>query len=200
MRTTVRLPSDNLTRKQRKELNGMAVTYSMNEPHTYYELLAFPKDLRKQYIEGLINKYHPSNLDMAKMLKCSKDTYLELLKGLEVDHARYYRLREQKEMWAEFTGTEYKKPAAKPESKPDPTPVTVPPLPIYPGIGKVDHISLHVTGKPLAVANGLPMILDANKEYYFSINIVEHQNVPAPEIMEEVPDFESDLCGAEEIC
>jgi hypothetical protein len=199
MRTTVRLPSDNLTRKQRKELNGMAVTYSMNEPHTYYELLAFPKDLRKQYIEGLIEKYHPSTNDMKKMLKCSEDSYKALKEQLEIKHPRYYRSYEEKAKWDEFLGVEPKK--AETPKKEESKKVNLPSFwDNYPGIGKVDHISLHVTGKPLAVANGLPMILDANKEYYFSINIVERQDVPVPEIMEEVPNFESDLCGAEEIC
>lgn len=169
---TVIMPSDNLTAKQRKELNSKVATYAMDKPHTYYELLAFPKDIRKEYLQGLVDKYHPSIHDLTTMMHVKRQTVEELLKSLGVETPRYYRNPTEKFEWRVFMGETAKQPAPEPDPvNPEAAPVA--PLPIYSGIGSIDHLSIHVVGKPLQVANGIPVLLDANKQYYFSINITE---------------------------
>lgn len=169
---TVIMPSDNLTAKQRKELNSKVATYAMDKPHTYFELLAFPKDIRKEYLQGLVDKYHPSIHDLTAMMHVKRQTVEELLKSLGIETLRYYRNPTEKFEWRVFMGTAEEQPAPAPEPvKQEAVPVQ--PLPIYAGIGSIDHLSIHVVGKPLQVANGIPALLDANKQYYFSINITE---------------------------
>ena len=170
-RKKVTLPSDHLTQKQIKEMNGAVATYTMDKPHTYYELLAFPKDLRKEYIQGVISKYHPSINEMTKMLHCKRDTFLALLKQMEVDMPRTYRNPTQKLEWRKFMGENIEVPEAV-ETKEVQTPAPIPYTPA-PIIGKIDQMTIHVIGKPLAVGQGIPALLDPNKNYYFSINISE---------------------------
>ena len=180
------MPSDYLTASQRKELNGVAVTYSMDKPHTYYELLAFPKDLRKEYIQGVISKYHPSINEMTKMLHCKRDTFLALLKQMEVDMPRTYRNSMQKLEWRKFTGENIDVHGAV-ETKEVQTPAPIPYTPA-PIIGKIDQMTIHVIGKPLAVGQGIPALLDPNKNYYFSIDISEVEEKETEEKEEDESD------------
>ena len=173
----VTMPSDNLTPKERKELNGKLSTYTMDKPHTYYELLAFPKDVRKEYVQGIIEKYQPSIHDFARMLKVESKVARDLLASLGITRERAYRNPTQKFEWRVFMGENITPPdpleTAEAVHDVKENPPETSPLQMFPPIGKIDHLSLHVTGKPMAVASGLPLMLDANKTYYFSINITE---------------------------
>ena len=64
----VTLPSDNLTPAQIKKLSGPVITYNMDQPHTMHELMSWPKDLQRQYMQKLIDRYHPTNKALAEML------------------------------------------------------------------------------------------------------------------------------------
>lgn len=64
----VTLPSDNLTAKQRKELNSAVSTYTMNEPHTIKQLRTWPTDVRREYMARIIDTFKPENRDLALML------------------------------------------------------------------------------------------------------------------------------------
>jgi hypothetical protein len=64
----VTLPSDNLTPAQIKKLSGPVITYNMDLPHTIKELRCWPKDLQRQYMQKLIDRYHPTNKALAEML------------------------------------------------------------------------------------------------------------------------------------
>lgn len=51
-RGAVRLPSDNLTKKELKAMNGECIEYaSLKKPMTFAEFKQLPKDLRKAYLE-----------------------------------------------------------------------------------------------------------------------------------------------------
>lgn len=168
----VKMPSDSLSYKQKKELNGNVSTYEMDKPHTYYELLAFPVDLRKEYIEGLIEKYSPSINDFVKMLKVSRDTAKAFLSSLGIEHKRGYKSAVQSFEWRRFIGNE---PAEEPPVTIEEKPVKAPEAavvfesPAYQAV----YVELTLVGKPLSVAQSIPKLLDPNKEYAFSIKISE---------------------------
>lgn len=186
----VTMPSDNLTPKERKELNGKLSTYEMDKPHTYLELLAFPKDIRKEYLQGIMDKYHPSINDLAySMLHCGRNTALELLKGLGVNWERSYRNATQKFEWRVFLGENITPPEPEPVREDVKTPdMSFATVLQPPSMGRIEHLSLHVAGKPMQVSHSLPLILDPNKTYYFSINITEMEDKK----------LESDPCAAAE--
>ena len=64
----VTLPSDHLTPAQKRRLNGTVQTYDMNKPHTKGELILWPLDLRKEYMQKLLDTYIPSNEELGTML------------------------------------------------------------------------------------------------------------------------------------
>lgn len=69
------LPSDNLTAKQRKELNGAVKEYSLNKPLYWTEFLQLPKDLQLEYMDKLINKLHARRVDVVGMFWVSQSTF-----------------------------------------------------------------------------------------------------------------------------
>ncbi len=169
----VKMPSDSLSYKEKKELNGSVSTYEMDKPHTYYELLAFPADLRKEYIEGLVEKYSPSLNDFAKMLKVRRDAVKSLLSNLGITHERGYKTAVQSFEWRRFMGEEQttEQPTTVVEEKPVKAPeaAVVFESPAYQAV----YVELTLVGKPLSVAQSIPKLLDPNKEYAFSIKISE---------------------------
>ena len=66
------LPSDKLTAKQRKELNGKVEVYKLNEKKTWTEFLSMPEWCRKQYITNLIEQYGARRKDIAAMFGMSE--------------------------------------------------------------------------------------------------------------------------------
>ena len=64
----VGMPSDNLTAKQRKEMNGPVKEYDMSVPHTYDELQSWPTDITIEYLVNLIRNYRASLRDLTWML------------------------------------------------------------------------------------------------------------------------------------
>lgn len=169
----VKMPSDSLSYKQKKELNGSVSTYEMDKPHTYYELLAFPADIRKEYIQGIIDKYSPSINDFAKMLKIRRDVVKGFLANLGITHERGYKSAVQSFEWRRFMGEEQatEQTATAVEEKPVKAPETavVFESPAYQAV----YVELTLVGKPLSVAQSIPKLLDPNKEYAFSIKISE---------------------------
>ena len=118
------LPSDHLTPAQRKEMNGNVETYKMNAPHTLKELKKWPADLRHEYMEGLLERYAPSNKDLSSMLGYSAANISGAL-------IRYFGIKRDRS-WTPARGldaiNEWSKflevaPKTEPEPAPDPEPV-----------------------------------------------------------------------------
>lgn len=63
----VRLPSDNLSKKELQKMNGECKSYRLNEPMTWAEFLEMPDDIQKLYIMALRKKYKVPNADLARM-------------------------------------------------------------------------------------------------------------------------------------
>lgn len=117
------LPSDYLTTKERKEMNGPMNTYSMNQPHTKAELRTWPRDLQIEYVAGILDKYHPTNADLGLMLGVhgnSASTYIHKL-GLS---NRKLPTESQAREFAQFMTGQVNTPATDtaPVPAPDPEP------------------------------------------------------------------------------
>lgn len=68
----VRLPSDNLTKKEREALNGECITYaSLKKPMTWGEFKELPDDLKVEYIKSLREKFKVPNTALAEMFDIS---------------------------------------------------------------------------------------------------------------------------------
>lgn len=64
----VRLPSDHLTAKERKKLNGDCKTYPLDIPRTREEFRELPDEIKTEYLNHLHTKYHVGPSDIAKMM------------------------------------------------------------------------------------------------------------------------------------
>ena len=68
------LPSDYLTAKQKKGLNGKMKTYNLSAPMNYIQFRDMPEDLQKEYLTKLYVDWRISLTEIAKMFKCSPET------------------------------------------------------------------------------------------------------------------------------
>lgn len=53
----VRMPSDNLSRKERQAMNGEVKTYRMKDFYTWEEFIELPDDIKADHINRLVKKY-----------------------------------------------------------------------------------------------------------------------------------------------
>lgn len=79
---SVRLPSDNMTRKELKAMNGEVNSYKMNEPMKWAEFKAMPDDLKVAYIKALRERYRVPTIEIYAMLGGSKKLKMEEFKRL----------------------------------------------------------------------------------------------------------------------
>lgn len=63
----VRLPSDNLTKKEREAMNGEVKTWKEKPFYTWDEFLALPDDVALKWVNSLINRYE---IGMASISEC----------------------------------------------------------------------------------------------------------------------------------
>ena len=64
----VRLPSDNLSKKEREKMNGTVEKYNLNKPVSWAEFKKWPKDLACEYIRRLEEAYDVRTEDIARMM------------------------------------------------------------------------------------------------------------------------------------
>lgn len=86
----VRLPHDNLTKKELEKMNGECKSYRLNDPMTYGEFRAMPDDLKINYIKLLRNAYGVSDSFMAKHLfNVSQTTLSSEMRRLGIGVGKY---------------------------------------------------------------------------------------------------------------
>lgn len=64
----VRFPSDFMTRKEKKAMNGEVKSYKLNSPMTWVEFRAMPDDLKTIYIQQLRDRYNVPDSVIARLL------------------------------------------------------------------------------------------------------------------------------------
>lgn len=79
---TVKFPSDYLTAKERKAMNGKCEEYHLNEPMSWKQFKALPDDLKVEYIKTLRQKFNIPDSYVADMLGCGKSTLCALFDKL----------------------------------------------------------------------------------------------------------------------
>ncbi len=74
------LPSDRLTAKQRKELNGKVETYNLGKPMSWIEFLQMPHYLQETYLNNLIEQYGARRKDVLMTFDVSQSTFGKFLR------------------------------------------------------------------------------------------------------------------------
>lgn len=68
----VRFPSDYLSTKEKKAMNGKVESYRINDPMAWAEFKALPDDIKVMYIKALRNRFHAPDTKIAEMLGIHK--------------------------------------------------------------------------------------------------------------------------------
>jgi len=68
----VRLPSDNLSKKELQKMSGECKSYRLNEPMAWKEFRAMPDDIKVTYINLLRGKYGVPDAEIANMMGVHK--------------------------------------------------------------------------------------------------------------------------------
>ena len=69
----VRLPSDNLSKKELMKMSGECKSYRLNEPMSWAEFKAMPDDIQITYVKLLRQKFNVPDKKLAEMFGTSKD-------------------------------------------------------------------------------------------------------------------------------
>ena len=70
----VRLPSDNLSKKELRQMSGECKSYRLNSPMKWKEFKAMPDDIKITYIKLLQQKFNVPFVHIGKMLGCTNRT------------------------------------------------------------------------------------------------------------------------------
>ncbi len=77
----VRLPSDNLSKKELMKMSGECKSFRLNEPMAWKEFKAMPDDVKVTYIKLLQQKFNVPFVHIGKMLGCTQRTIsLEIIR------------------------------------------------------------------------------------------------------------------------
>ena len=102
----VRLPSDNLSKKELKKMSGECKSYRLNEPMTWAEFKAMPDDIKITYVKLLREKYDVPDCELYRMFGTDKDTLSRYFKtlGLRLPRKNVHREWKKDEFFAWLHG------------------------------------------------------------------------------------------------
>ena len=114
----VRLPSDNLSKKEKEMMNGEVLEYNMNVPVAWKAFKKWPQDLACEYIQRLEEAYNAKSEDIAGMLGVSKSSYHKYKSSLGIKSKSGHGRPLDRAGWAKFIGANEFSPEILVESSP----------------------------------------------------------------------------------
>ena len=104
----VRLPHDNLSKKELQKMNGECKSFRLNEPMSWQEFKAMPDDIQITYIKLLREKFDVPDVELYKMFGTDKDTLSRYFKklNLRVPRKNVHRNWKKEEWFAWVNGVE----------------------------------------------------------------------------------------------
>ena len=85
------LPSDYLSKKELKKMNGEVKSYRLNDPMKWKEFKALPDDLKKIYIQQLRSKFDIADKHLCEVFGCSHFTVEKVIKQLGLSRGKGHR-------------------------------------------------------------------------------------------------------------
>lgn len=80
----VKFPSDYLSEKEKRKMNGEVKTYKMNQPISWKEFKTYPDDVKITYIKTLRTRFHAPDKFIAEMMGVPKSTFGLLIQNLGI--------------------------------------------------------------------------------------------------------------------
>lgn len=121
------MSTDYMTRKQWEKRCGDVMTYQLRKPMAWKDFKAQPTNIQKLYIESIMNTYHATATDLARMFGVTPATVLRFCsdKELQINFVKGKRMdKEQQAKFERFLHDEDEAPnvvnfEAKPVDAPD---------------------------------------------------------------------------------
>ena len=85
----VRLPSDNLSKKELQKMNGEVKSYRLNSPMDWAEFKSMPDDLKVIYIKALRNKYRVPDAHIGNMMGVHKCSFIKEMARLDLSKGEH---------------------------------------------------------------------------------------------------------------
>ena len=80
----VKFPSDYLSKKELKAMNGDVKSYNLNRPMTWEEFRSMPQDLQIMYIKKLRNEFGVPDIVLSKAMGVCKSSFSKAMRGLNL--------------------------------------------------------------------------------------------------------------------
>ena len=80
----VKFPSDYLSKKELKAMNGVVKSYNLNKPMTWEEFRSMPQDLQIMYIKKLRNEFGVPDIVLGKAMGVCKSSFSKAMKDLNL--------------------------------------------------------------------------------------------------------------------
>ena len=80
----VKFPSDYLSKKELKAMNGEVKSYNLNRPMTWEEFRSMPQDLQIIYIKKLRNEFGVPDIVLGKAMGVCKSSFSKAMKDLNL--------------------------------------------------------------------------------------------------------------------
>lgn len=80
----VKFPSDYLSKKELKAMNGDVKSYNLNRPMTWEEFRSMPQDLQIMYIKKLLNEFGVPDIVLSKAMGICKSSFSKAMKDLNL--------------------------------------------------------------------------------------------------------------------
>ena len=80
----VKFPSDYLSKKELKAMNGDVKSYNLNRPMTWKEFRSMPQDLQIMYIKKLRNEFGVPDIVLSKSMGVCKSSFSKAMKDLKL--------------------------------------------------------------------------------------------------------------------
>lgn len=118
---SVRLPSDNLSRKELQKMNGDVKSYRLNDPMKWEDFKALPDDLKVVYIRQLREKFSVTDAEIANMMGVRRETVGKLFRssGISAGRTAGGRRSWDKAAWNAWLNRQDHF-AAQPDERPEP--------------------------------------------------------------------------------
>lgn len=84
----VRLPSDNLSKKELQKMNGECKSFRLNDPMGRKEFMSMPDDLKIVYIQAIRNKYRIPDSHLGKAMGFPQQNFAKLVKRLGLSRGK----------------------------------------------------------------------------------------------------------------
>lgn len=96
------LPSDHLTAREKKKLNGECMSIKMNEPyHNWKEFKKLSVEMQRNYISGLVVDHQARSKDIAEMFNISPNSFSAFCSKFN-PHIKFNGGRVMDEKWLDF--------------------------------------------------------------------------------------------------